>query len=112
MNGRVVWSEYDWPIDLFVEDLRTVIDLGDDMRIKAFTLILLLIIPGCLSGDEEITFHGRDLGGNDTYKFTLEDAKGPLWNLEDQERKSCGSSVYFLPGVTILVQLQVKTSRW
>ena len=28
LNGRVVWSEYDWPIDLFVEDLRTVIDLG------------------------------------------------------------------------------------
>ena len=27
LDGRVVWSEYDWPIDLFVEDLRTVIDL-------------------------------------------------------------------------------------
>ena len=28
LDGRVVWSEYDWPIDLFLEDLRTVIDLG------------------------------------------------------------------------------------
>ena len=27
LKGRVVWSEYDWPIDLFMEDLRTVIDL-------------------------------------------------------------------------------------
>ena len=57
------------------------------MRIKALTLILILMIPGCLSGDEEITFNGRDLGGNDTYKFTLEDAQGPLWSLEDQEGK-------------------------
>ncbi|MFL2967725.1 MAG: hypothetical protein ACJZ6A_01085 [Candidatus Poseidoniaceae archaeon] len=29
LKGRVVWSEYDWPIDLFMEDLRTVIDLED-----------------------------------------------------------------------------------
>ncbi len=57
------------------------------MRIKALTLILILMIPGCLSGDEEITFNGRDLGGNDTYKFTLEDAQGPLWSLEDQQGK-------------------------
>lgn len=28
LAGRVVWSEYDWPIDLFLQDLRTVIDLG------------------------------------------------------------------------------------
>ena len=27
LKGRVVWSEYDWPVDLFLEDLRTVIDL-------------------------------------------------------------------------------------
>lgn len=27
LNGRVMWSEYDWPIDLFMEDLRTVIEL-------------------------------------------------------------------------------------
>ena len=27
LDGRVVWTEYDWPIDLFVEDLRKVIDL-------------------------------------------------------------------------------------
>ena len=27
LDGRVVWTEYDWPIDLFMEDLRTVIDL-------------------------------------------------------------------------------------
>ena len=45
------------------------------MRIKALMLTLILMLPGCLSEDEEITFHGRDLGGNDTYKFTLEDAK-------------------------------------
>lgn len=27
LKGRVMWSDYDWPIDLFMEDLRTVIDL-------------------------------------------------------------------------------------
>ena len=29
LKGRVMWSEYDWPIDLFMEDLRTVIDLEE-----------------------------------------------------------------------------------
>ena len=29
LDGRVVWTEYDWPIDLFMEDLRTVIDLEE-----------------------------------------------------------------------------------
>ena len=28
LKGRVMWSEYDWPIDLFMEDLYTVIELG------------------------------------------------------------------------------------
>ena len=28
LKGRVVWSEYDWPIDLFMEDLRTVIEVS------------------------------------------------------------------------------------
>ena len=27
LKGRVVWSDYDWPVDLFLDDLRTVIDL-------------------------------------------------------------------------------------
>tara|TARA_B110001452_G_scaffold165360_1_gene138017 strand:+ start:6574 stop:7149 length:576 start_codon:yes stop_codon:yes gene_type:complete len=27
LNGQVVWNEYDWPVDLFIEDLRTVINL-------------------------------------------------------------------------------------
>ena len=57
------------------------------MRIKALMLTMILMLPGCFSEDEEISFHGRDLGGNDTYKFTLEDAEGPLWSLEDQEGK-------------------------
>tara|TARA_X000001036_G_scaffold188014_1_gene177248 strand:- start:748 stop:1293 length:546 start_codon:yes stop_codon:yes gene_type:complete len=26
LKGRVVWSDYDFPIDLFVEDVRTVLD--------------------------------------------------------------------------------------
>ena len=34
------------------------------MRIKALMLTLILMLPGCLSEDEEITFHGRDLGGS------------------------------------------------
>jgi cytochrome oxidase Cu insertion factor (SCO1/SenC/PrrC family) len=25
LKGRVVWSDYDFPIDLFVEDVRTVL---------------------------------------------------------------------------------------
>lgn len=58
------------------------------MRIQAFVLAMILLLPGCFSGDEEeITFNGRDLGGSDTYMFTLEDAQGPLWNLSDQEGK-------------------------
>ena len=27
LNGRVMWDKYDWPIELFMEDLRTVINL-------------------------------------------------------------------------------------
>ena len=58
------------------------------MRIQAFVLAMILLLPGCFSEDEEeITFNGRDLGGSDTYMFTLEDAQGPLWNLSDQEGK-------------------------
>jgi hypothetical protein len=26
LNGRVMWDKYDWPIDLFMEDLLTVIN--------------------------------------------------------------------------------------
>ena len=52
------------------------------------------------SEDEEIAFHGRDLGGNDTYKFTLEDAEGPLWSLEEQEGKVV-VLVLYSQGVTI-----------
>ena len=57
------------------------------MRIQALLLALVLMLPGCFSDEEEITFKGRDLGGSDTYKFTLEDAEGPLWSLEEQEGK-------------------------
>jgi len=58
------------------------------MRIQAFVLAMILLLPGCFSEDEEeITFNGRDLGGSDTYMFTLEDAQGPLWDLSDQEGK-------------------------
>ncbi|MGY8754445.1 MAG: SCO family protein [Candidatus Poseidoniales archaeon] len=27
LKGRVVWSDYDFPVDLFLEDLRTVLEL-------------------------------------------------------------------------------------
>ena len=27
LKGRVVWSQDDWPVDLFLEDLRTVMAL-------------------------------------------------------------------------------------
>ena len=46
------------------------------------------MFPGCFGDDEEeISFNGRDLGGSYTYKFTLEDAEGPLWSLVEQEGK-------------------------
>ena len=61
------------------------------MRIQAIFLTLILLLPGCMSEDkaeeEPITYNGRDLGGSNTYQFTLEDAQGPLWNLSDQEGK-------------------------
>ncbi len=58
------------------------------MRKYALLLSLILILPGCMSDDEEdIRFNGRDLEGSATYKFTLEDAEGPLWSLEEQEGK-------------------------
>ena len=59
------------------------------MRIQAIFLTLLLMLPGCLFDDEEevIKFNGRDLEGSATYRFTLEDANGPLWSLDDQEGK-------------------------
>ena len=51
-------------------------------------MTLLLLLPGCFSEDEEaVKFNGRDLEGSETYKFTLEDAQGPLWSLEDQKGK-------------------------
>ena len=40
-----------------------------------------------MDDEEEISLHGRDLGGSYTYKFTLEDAEGPLWSLQEQEGK-------------------------
>ena len=57
------------------------------MRLHALFIALIIMLPGCFSDDEEITFSGRDLGGSNTYKFILEDAEGPLWSLEDQEGK-------------------------
>ena len=53
------------------------------MKKYAILLTLILMFPGCFGDDEEeISFHGRDLGGSYTYKFTLEDAEGPLWSLQ------------------------------
>lgn len=57
------------------------------MRLHALFLALIIMLPGCIGDDEEIRFNGRDLGGSNTYKFTLEDAEGPLWSLGDQEGK-------------------------
>ena len=58
------------------------------MRITAILLAVMFLLPGCTSEDEkEITFNGRDLAGNDTYKFTLESADGDLWSLEEQRGK-------------------------
>ena len=59
------------------------------MRLTALILSLIILLPGCMSDDEEeeISYNGRDLGGSETYQFTLEDAQGPLWNLSDQEGK-------------------------
>jgi len=58
------------------------------MKKYAILLTLILMFPGCFGDDEEeISFNGRDLGGSYTYKFTLEDAEGPLWSLQEQEGK-------------------------
>jgi len=43
-----------------------------------------------MSDDEEeeiISYHGRDLDGSNTYRFTLESADGDLWSLDDQKGK-------------------------
>ena len=58
------------------------------MKKYAILLTLILMFPGCFGDEEEeISFNGRDLGGKYTYKFTLEDAEGPLWSLQEQEGK-------------------------
>ena len=58
------------------------------MKFKALMLTLVLLLPGCLDSEgEEIRFNGRNLEGSDVYMFTLEDSKGPLWNLTEQEGK-------------------------
>ena len=58
------------------------------MKLKALMLTLVLLLPGCLDSEgEEIRFNGRNLEGSDVYMFTLEDSKGPLWNLTEQEGK-------------------------
>lgn len=58
------------------------------MKLKVLMLTLVLLLPGCLDSEgEEIRFNGRNLEGSDVYMFTLEDSKGPLWNLSEQEGK-------------------------
>jgi len=58
------------------------------MKLKALMITLVLLLPGCLDSEgEEIRFNGRNLEGSDVYMFTLEDSKGPLWNLTEQEGK-------------------------
>lgn len=58
------------------------------MRFTALFLAIVLLLPGCMSEDEEpITYNGRDLGGSQTYKFTLESADGDIWSLDDQRGK-------------------------
>ena len=58
------------------------------MKLKVLMLTLVLLLPGCLDSEgEEIRFNGRNLEGSDVYMFTLEDSKGPLWNLTEQEGK-------------------------
>lgn len=58
------------------------------MKKYAILLTLILMFPGCFGDEEEeISFNGRDLEGSYTYKFTLEDAEGPLWSLQEQEGK-------------------------
>lgn len=60
------------------------------MRFTALILALVIVLPGCMSDDEEeeiISYNGRDLDGSDTYMFTLESADGDLWSLDDQKGK-------------------------
>lgn len=58
------------------------------MKLKVLMITLVLLLPGCLDSEgEEIRFNGRNLEGSDVYMFTLEDSKGPLWNLTEQEGK-------------------------
>ena len=61
------------------------------MKLQVLFACLILIMPGCISdeeeSEEEITFNGRDLKGSATYNFTLESADGELWNLGDQHGK-------------------------
>jgi cytochrome oxidase Cu insertion factor (SCO1/SenC/PrrC family) len=60
------------------------------MRFTAFFLALVIVLPGCMSDDEKeeiISYHGRDLDGSNTYRFTLESADGDLWSLDDQKGK-------------------------
>jgi len=61
------------------------------MKLQVLLTCLILILPGCISdeeeSDEEITFNGRDLKGSPTYNFTLESADGELWTLGDHHGK-------------------------
>mgnify|MGYP001599348314 FL=1 len=59
------------------------------MRVEAFILAVILLLPGCISEDEEvpITYNGLNLEGSETYRFTLESADGDLWSLDEQKGK-------------------------
>jgi len=61
---------------------------GDSMRLKAILVVLIFMIPGCISSEEAINFNGRDLEESETYRFTLEANDGQLWSLDDQEGKT------------------------
>jgi len=59
------------------------------MRVEAFFLAIILLLPGCMSEDEEVpvTFNGLNLEGSETYRFTLESADGDLWSMDEQKGK-------------------------
>ena len=59
------------------------------MRVEAFILAVILLLPGCISEDEEVpvTYNGLNLEGSETYRFTLESADGDLWSLDEQKGK-------------------------
>ena len=53
----------------------------------ALFIVMSMLLAGC-SSEEVLVFGGEDLRAQDSFRFTLQDSSGELWNLENHSGKT------------------------